>query len=681
MIDWEEDSGGIQVTDRRTSLLIDADGWSNGLEPKPLPRPVDEAIAGSVERVTVRATNGSLAHLTDDRSIDLPTDGPLRLGGGAYALQLDSAIPTTIRFSGPAVIRRESNGGRFDLHLDDRRPITLGFTTPSNTPDGPVTVTPDVAGIAAAVTACGRSLRNLGPGRSHPAARPHPPLVQVGDRIEVPDRPGGERSVAPQTTMVVPRERPMAAFVTAPLAYYLGAAVEPGTVEQPELVGDHAPDEPLPLGSGRRLEATVETALRRLVFVDSLLRRSDRPDGADRDLERLGLDGDLAGLSAPARLEAALGVDDGTFDPLLPDWHLSASLPVGTRSIEAVPYLLDRLSLIQPPRTTQLDTEELLARSLEDFYRSVGRRAARVDVVGADRAAGRSHAWFGPEAPIDVFNATTTAFENGHSESDATGRMSVHVVRNGPEMGEEHRIVADIYRRHARQLPIDVAVHDSLTREDLTDLLARHTSFLHYVGHCEVDGLRCADGTLSMGDIDECNAETFFLNACGSYFEGRELIERGSIAGGVTYAKVLNEQAATVGTTFARLLSLGFNIDRAMDLARRRIIMGKNYAVVGDGTYVLVEGTTPGGTTTRIERGGDEDGFAVAVEAEAIHRTGGCYRAPIGDGRRQLEGRPVTASMSRSELCEWLSAATVPILYEGDLTWPERLLDRLSPDR
>ena len=87
---------------------------------------------------------------------------------------------------------------------------------------------------------------------------------------------------------------------------------------------------------------------------------------------------------------------------------------------------------------------------------------------------------------------------------------------------------------------------------------------------------------------------------------------------------VLDGQAKRVGTAFARLLTRGFAIERALRIASRRTIMNKDYAVVGDGTQlgrgaVVVDGeaqasptfpvefcseTTPGGLILAGERPG-----------------------------------------------------------------------------
>ncbi len=109
-------------------------------------------------------------------------------------------------------------------------------------------------------------------------------------------------------------------------------------------------------------------------------------------------------------------------------------------------------------------------------------------------------------------------------------------------------------------------------------------------------------------------------------FEGQTLIEKGSVAGAVTFTKVLNDHAVKVGSTFAKLLVHGFSIERAMCLARRRIMMGKDYAVVGDGTHSLIQGEHRLPTTVTIEELEDtDDQFLVTFDCYSTEATGAYY--------------------------------------------------------
>jgi len=243
----------------------------------------------------------------------------------------------------------------------------------------------------------------------------------------------------------------------------------------------------------------------------------------------------------------------------------------------------------------------------------------------------------------------------------------VAVVLNDDAMAAEREEVARIYREQARELPVTVSVERSLSVADLAALLEERREFVHYIGHCETGGLECPDGTLDAESLRRSGARVFFLNACGSYHQGRTLVDRGSVAGAVTLRSVLNRPAVTVGTTFARLLVSGFGIERAMQLARRQITMSTDYGVVGDGTYSLAGAPA---ALVRLEREGD--GFRVTYTPAVGRRPGVTYRSPLDD-RVRLRRVPSEAALDESSLVELLSTVECPVVYDESLHWPEAL--------
>jgi hypothetical protein len=142
-------------------------------------------------------------------------------------------------------------------------------------------------------------------------------------------------------------------------------------------------------------------------------------------------------------------------------------------------------------------------------------------------------------------------------------------------------------------------------------------------------------------------------------------VRAGSVAGAVTFRDVLDEQAATVGATFARLLVRGFCIERALDLARRRIRMGKDYAVVGDGTHAL-GGTASDPVHARVSTG--DDAFDVTVETDVGRRPGGEVAAP-GSDRHLLRGNAVTRRVDRATLGDLLDRPGLPVVHDGEFSW------------
>ncbi|MFC7177691.1 hypothetical protein [Halosegnis marinus] len=322
----------------------------------------------------------------------------------------------------------------------------------------------------------------------------------------------------------------------------------------------------------------------------------------------------------------------------LPDWHLSTYVEAGYERARALPALLDRLSLVYPAEATEMSPRDLLSASLDDFYRG----AVSISPLAPELGVGDAHAWLADGEVVDAFKTTPRAFENARSRRDRGDALSVAVVLNDPAMDDE-LAVADAYRDRAGAVPLSVEVHESLATDDLAAVLERPTDFVHYVGHCEAAGLECPDGYLSADSLDRSGARAFFLNACGSYREGEALVERGSVAGAVTLEKVLNEQAAKVGTAFGRLVVAGFSVERALSLARRRIMMGRDYAAVGDATARVAPSVGERGVLVVEET--TRDGYAVRYDAAP--NGGGSYRDPFTGDRRPRGNRRGRLSTAR----------------------------------
>lgn len=663
MIDWEVTTAGLRVSDTRTAVEIAAPDWGEFYSGGTVPRPVDTTISGQVSklgfgtpRATVTSLSGDDTHTTiGDKRTTLPSD--------AYLLDVPAPIETAVRFDGSATISSPQRS--LELSFADRQSVTLGFRSPFRRPESTITIPPTPEGLAYAVSHLHAGFETTSPAKSLPALRGHPSRIEYGTEISIPDRieettaeTGIELRVPPTLEAVL---------TVSPLAYYLQARVstEPGatpTITAPGLT--HQLDGDLP--------EAVASLLRRVFYLDCCCREAGPTLAGLPTPNVLGLATDP--LSDPVRrLTAYLELGGETL--ALPEWHLATYLPTEPDAARALPYALDRLSLIYPPETRPLDGKELLRRSLTDFYRG-DRGSASVDAIEPVLGPARSHAWLDETIPIDVFNARTEAFENGLTGLDTDGRLPFTVVQNDPEMDGEYAEVARIYEDHASDLPIDVTVHRRLSCRELASVFERESAFVHYVGHCDTDGLRCTDGNLSVDSVTESNAQTFFLNACGSFYEGESLVSRGSVAGGVTFSKVLNDQAATVGTTFARLLVYGFSIDRAMQLARRRIMMGKNYAVVGDGTHVLGGRRDRQLGTLSVEPNGGT--FSVGYDVLPNWTAGGWY-FPEGfcDDRPHLHGTTTESDLDRTAFLDLLESTDAPIVYDGQFFWPEELVSSL----
>ncbi|UPM43533.1 hypothetical protein [Halocatena salina] len=528
-----------------------------------------------------------------------------------------------------------------------------------NQPLGPATFTipKSPEGVATAISVLSAGLSTTGPERSHPGYRMHPPLVEVGTETYVPPR---VRRMVPQTEIVI--DVPASydeLFVVAPLAYYLGASVRIGS-ETPCI---RAPGVHRSFGSLPDLKYEVAELLRRVFFLDCLVRdvADEEPPYERAALGDIGLDPEALRTATPAeRLSAYLGVKQGTIMSNLPMWHLSTYVAPSPDMISCLPFLLDDLSLIYPPDSEDMDRNGLLQRALDDFYRGP---VASVDIVAPKLQPADLHAWLADDVPADAYTPSVQAYRNRLATSLPETPLDVTVVLNDSMMDGEYEEVAEVYDDTDQT----TTMHRSVTVDELAQIFEAESDFVHFIGHCEVGGLQCHNGELDIESLSSVGARTFFLNACGSYYQGQALVERGSVAGAVTLRKVLNKPAIRVGTTFARLFVTGFGIERAMQLARRRITMSTDYAVVGDGTYALTDEKV---AVARLNKNGRN--YTLNYTVSPNRHPGECYYAPFELWPR-LTGSQATTDLAPKDVPRVLESLSCPVIHDGELSWAEDL--------
>ncbi|MCU4799195.1 hypothetical protein OB920_02250 [Halobacteria archaeon HArc-gm2] len=671
---------GVEI-DGRDILVTIRDQLGPTSEPDwDLAPSVERTCSGTARRLVVPGRDVTVTDV--ELGTQYPINSPTELPTGEFRLTsrgsrgiTEQNRPATVhvRFDGPASVK--PNNGSAVLSFWERTQVTVGHETSGSSFPAQMTVEPTVRGVASAVSHLSAAHHTTGPARSHPGFRDHPPLVRIGEETEIPS---AVREDTPDAGLAVHVPESLdALFVAAPLAYYLGAHVfvddarDAPRLTSPEADVDYQFD-PLPA-----FQHQCAQLLRRVFFLDCQVRRV--ASCRDRALRRLqsqfGLDPAAVQSGRPAeRLAHYLDVPPRELDPELPDWHLTTYVSPEPHHARSLPYLLDRLSLVYLPQASTLERSDLLQSTLNDAYPVRG-AATPPDVVQPTLQAGHVHAWLASGTPIDAFKTSTRAFENQFQYQDRTNdRLRVSVVLNDDRMADEHGTVSDIYRDRAANLPIDVTVRERLPRGDLADVFESANDFVHYIGHCDDEGLRCPDGNLDVADLSTSRTQMFFLNACGSYEQGLELVEQGSVTGAVTFRTVLDGQAARVGTAFARLLVHGFSFERALSLARRRILMGKDYAVVGDGTYALLP--SPKQPAVVWIREASDDEFVVRCEVVNARSNGARYRLPFGE-TPVLNGSTTEFRLSREELATALTETSVPVVYDDDVHWSGELVDRL----
>jgi hypothetical protein len=247
-------------------------------------------------------------------------------------------------------------------------------------------------------------------------------------------------------------------------------------------------------------------------------------------------------------------------------------------------------------------------------------------------------------------------------------------------MDEEQVAVTEVYEKRAESLSINVSIFRDLTKCELANILEGTWDFVHYIGHCEESGLCCSDANLDVSEIEICNVKTFFLNACGSFPQGIELVEKGAIAGGVTFHKVLDDQATKVGAAFAEMVSHGLSIEESLQIARQCTILDKQYTVVGDGTFKISQGAHNFSSINKISTI-SENRFEFSNNLTSSHHQGAVFQIDVlNDKKHHLFGNEISNILSKDHLLDILKKANEPVIYDGKYYWSDDLFTKLSSE-
>ncbi len=677
MIDVVSTASGLRAVDSaKSSIEVDLERWTQTNELRAVPRPTDHTVGVRTTSLRFPPVMVVADRLDEEETYELGSDtGPLELPTGEYVVRFEGNILVYVYFSGCATLSKPEYEESV-LTLSEPTDVTIGFRSRARMPIGSITVPETPDGIATALSSFPAAYRTLTPDRSYPTMRNHPPLVEFGEETHIPDLVA-DRLDPNEVELTLPPDLSYL-FPAASLVHYLGATVRLADGATPTL-STRAWTHELPLLPNFQWE--VADILRRVFLLDCLTRNAG-PYGTElaetRHLGTLSLDSaTLYEAAIGERLEAYLDAPFELVSDELPEWHLSMYIEPTYEHVETLPYLLGNVPNIFLPESKPLSGNERLTRSLDDFYRREA-QSVSVNLVDPVLGPGRTHGWLADGAPIDVFKALPSAYPNQFKYYDRSDdSISVVAVLNDRDMESEHTEAASVYRRRAEELDIDITIRENLTIDELARVFERPNDLVHYIGHCEETGLRCSNGNLSISCLKESNAQTFFLNACGSFHEGIDLVRHGSVAGAVTFNKVLDSHAARVGTMFARLLINGFSIERALQMARRRIIMGKDYTVVGNGTHVLAQSDNIIPSHANLERI-DDDTFRLFYDAYSPRINGSYYQPYLqSDGQSRLLGTNQTFEIDRLPLLQFLEHADIPVLYEGDLHWSDNLKNTL----
>jgi len=669
--------------------------------------PVDRAVELPVERaetvdlnlVTVRDDDFDVVdHLAEGESAQYPP--------GRYVVDIPGPVKRYLQVEGGLSI---ATADRTVVEVDDDATVLLGARSKHTRPTGEITVPPTPTGLARAITAFGSALKTTGPDRSWPNLRGHPPVVSVGETLDVP---AGLEPPCPEVQVLVPpQERYL--YAVAPLVYYLGAELVPhdGT---PQLRTDRGFVHDLTADG--TFETTVERTLKQVVFLECYLRSEGLLEYPLYELaavdERLSLDPVAVCEQPPAaRLPTCLDVDYETIADHVPDWEVSAHLAPRPDQVELLPYLVDDLAVVRvrpqdidgalagrprrPSRPAGRPVADADGEELTAFFRSGVDDAVgdgwtvenSVDVRGGDTEALET-VWTGDGVPVGASKVTRRAYENRFTRRPDPPPIDVGVVCNDDRMRDELDVTG-LY--DGEKLPMNVSTYRNLSRAALRTLIETgEVDFLHYIGHAEPGGLYCADGTLSLAEVDGTEIEAFLLNACESFDQGLALVDAGAIGGVVTLEPIPLESAVGVGKRTAKLLNAGYPLRSVVDIVGQTHSLGAKYKIVGDGGHSVAQRNSAAGFVHKLR---PVDGnLSTATEYEvtvhaypAENGLGGMYH-PYHDsfGYYLIGNDTDPVRFRRQHLVDYMREMDDPVVVcsrrsnSQSLRWPNEIVESIQ---
>lgn len=672
-----ENGPGISVVDRiegrrfplSTGRVVSLEEGS----PDRFREPVDAAVSCRIGELKLPYVVAVIVHDANGEMVAECHDfARQELPDGEYELEIAAPIKIFLRVLGPITVTSSSN--EMQIAFDDAEPVALGARSYHERPAATVTSTAAPEDLMAAVSTFGSALKTTSPERSFPSLRGHPPGIELGDELDVPD------TVEPPDTglrIEIPRDR-TAVYAVATLAHYLGARVSPGT--DACLIADDEVVRYLDAPDG--LRGAVTETLQQVFLLDCVVRTEGR---YQVDLhERRRLDErvalplqDLYDAPIAERIARYLDVPARTVLDLVPTWYLSTHLSPAPESAELLSYAANALSLVNVERFGTDDAQPAPPPGYQEFVRSTESAREPLDssdetrYVRVSETDALERVWVGDGRSVNANDLHLAGVHNRLANESADGPVDIAIVCNDERMMRE---VGDgeLYGDR-EELPFEVTVHTALTRDALRDLLAADIDFLHYVGHVERAGFVCRDGALDAGDLDAVGVDTFLLNGCRSYDQGTTLVDKGSVGGIVTHGAVDDSNATAVGRLVAGLLNAGYSLRSALTVAGRRHSVEGRYTVVGDGAVQVAQSENGTPNLLTVTRDPEGDGYEVRIRTYPVlgPAVGACYTpyAPSVDRHFLVGGDLPPITLSLPEVVNLLALERVPAIIDGEFRW------------
>jgi len=599
-----------------------------------------------------------------------------------YTIDLSGPLKVYAHVNSPVHIFSDSK--QTYVNFDEETDVILGARSLHKRPAGTITTTSEPADVMAAVSAFGSELKTTAPERSYSTLRGHPPRLEVGNELQIPtafEQPDhGVWLEVPETLQHV--------FVVAPLAYYLGATITPGS--SPRLVTERGYTHALEDVDG--FESAVRRTLKQIFFLDCIVRTEGKTPLPlhERQVAEPVLNFDVSeAYEQPLaeRIETYLRTPSTALEPYLPDWRFETQLQPTADRIAFLPFLANDLAVVTIDENKPEPTapKPVVQQAIEEFTRDDFVRSARPNPVRGNKTVGKStsspqlptiqQSWTGINDTEIISTTPVSAYQNSIGRTPKDGPIEIDVVCNDQEMRAELESVNGTYGT-CEELPFDITIHYDLSSDGLEDVLAADSDFLHYIGHIDDEGFQCSDGKLDAAAVETVGVKAFLLNACQSHDQGLHLVETGSIGGIVTFGNIVNSAAVDVGSLIARLLNLGFPLYGALDIARQENIVGQQYLMVGDGQATIAQSKTRVPNVCLISENEINLLTEIVVYASADSKRGSVFSPHIDsiESYYVIPGKTGETQVAMSELKDFFEEALFPVVQNGQVQWSKDLI-------
>jgi hypothetical protein len=123
-------------------------------------------------------------------------------------------------------------------------------------------------------------------------------------------------------------------------------------------------------------------------------------------------------------------------------------------------------------------------------------------------------------------------------------------------------------------------------------------------------------------------------------------------------------------------MNSGFNLRTALHVAKRELLTGHQYIVVGDGATTICQSRSGIAAVIDIEPDGSALDFTMSAYPNGPYGVGTMYSPTIDDVSENY-AVPTDArirEISSERLTDLLQLETVPVFYDDELYWSDELL-------